>query len=120
MDAIMLDPAPMGFRKEFAGAEGSQELIARLAKKIAEMRLSTPAIFFLESMKPLSFLGSQALVFLQPIVTAFFNPKEYTQLTEMLEDRKNVEKLICEIERVDAEVESARKQAKEAKKQQKT
>jgi len=83
--------------------EGQGDLIQRLAKRIVDLRLSAPAIFFLESMKPLSFLGSQALVFLQPIVQSFFNFKEYDEITRMLEDRDNVEKLILEIERMESE-----------------
>ena len=82
--------------------ERQKELIEKLARKIVEMRLTTPAIFLLESSKPLSFIGSQALVFLQPVVQAVFPFKEYQEIAVMLEERKNVEKLIVAIERLDA------------------
>jgi len=82
--------------------ERQKELIEKLARKIVEMRLTAPAIFLLESSKPLSFLGSQALVFLQPVVQAVFPFKEYQEIAVMLEERENVEKLIVAIERLDA------------------
>jgi len=99
----MFGTGPLGFEKSLEGAGSPAELIERLAKRIVAMKLSAPAIFFLESMKPLSFLGSQALVFLQPIVQSFFNFKEYDILIRTLEERENVEKLICSIERIEAE-----------------
>jgi hypothetical protein len=58
---------------------------------------------FFESVKPLSFVGSQGMVFLQPFVQAFLNRKEYDEITLMMEERENVEKLLCEIERQEAE-----------------
>ncbi len=82
--------------------ERQKALIEKLATKIVEMRLTAPAIFLLESSKPLSFLGSQALVFLQPVVQAVFPFKEYQEIAVMLEERENVERLIVEIERQDA------------------
>jgi hypothetical protein len=82
--------------------ERQSELIQKLAAKIVEMKLAAPAIFLLESSKPLSFIGSQALVFLQPVVQAVFPFKEYQEIAVMLEDRENVEKLIVAIETLDS------------------
>ena len=79
------------------------DLIRRFARKVVEWRLTVPAIVFLESTKPLSFVASQVLVFLDPIVRAIFNITDYERFYSMLEDRKNIEKLIQEIERQDAE-----------------
>jgi len=39
-----------------------QELVERVARRIAEFRLTTPAILFLEMNKPLAFLGAQFLL----------------------------------------------------------
>lgn len=63
--------------------------------------MSVPALFYLEMAKPLAFLGSQAMVFFGPIVTAFMNSEGYYQLAELLEDRDNVEFLMQEIERLE-------------------
>ena len=53
----------------------------RLARRIVARGLATPAIFALESMKPLSFLGSQFLVFVQP----FYSAPDWI---DVLEDRR--------------------------------
>ena len=77
-----------------------QNIISTFAKEIVERGISVPAIFFLESTKYISFIGSQFLVFLGPLATCFINNKKYYNLAELLEDRTNIEFLICEIERL--------------------
>ena len=77
-----------------------QNIISTFAKEIVERGMSVPAIFFLESTKYISFIGSQFLVFLGPLAKCFINNKKYYNLEELLEDRTNIEFLICEIERL--------------------
>ena len=77
-----------------------QNIISTFAKEIVERGMSVPAIFFLESTKYISFIGSQFLVFLGPLATCFINNKKYYNLAELLEDRNNIEFLINEIERL--------------------
>jgi len=77
-----------------------QNIISTFAKEIVQRGMSVPAIFFLESTKYISFIGSQFLVFLGPLATCFINNKKYYNLAELLEDRTNIEFLICEIERL--------------------
>ena len=74
------------------------KIINNLASKIVNRGLSVPAIFFLESTKYITFLGSQFLVFLGPIATCFINNNKYYNIAEILEDRNNIELLILEIE----------------------
>lgn len=95
--------------------ERRQEIIRVLAKAIVERRLTAPAVFFLESMKPLSFVGSQAMIFLQPVIQAIFPFRSYNEFSVMMEDRKNVEELICEMERLEAEERERRRREKRAK-----
>jgi len=83
--------------------ERKKFLINKIAQKVVEFRLSPVAIVFLESSKPLSFLGSQFLVFGQPFYRALFSYNEYEEIGAMLEDRNNIEALICEIERLEEE-----------------
>ena len=80
------------------GPEDFQSLIERIAKAIVERQLTVPAIIFLESVKPLSFLGNQFLVFMNPIVSLVVASSEYYRFVRMMEDRDNVEKLIVAIE----------------------
>ena len=77
-------------------------LISGLAKKIVNHGMSTPAIFFLEMVKYVSFLGSQLMVFFGPIITVFVQGPTYYQMAEILEDRDNVEFLLTEIERMES------------------
>ena len=83
--------------------ERARELVAKIAHQIVKRKMSVPAIMFFESVKPLSFVGSQALIFFQPMVQAFLNRREYDEFAVMMEDRENVELLLQEIERQEAE-----------------
>ena len=78
-----------------------KEQIERLAKRIFNSGLSVPAILFLDMMKYVSFLGSQALVFFGPVLTVFINSDPYYKMTELMQDRNNVEFLLLEIERLE-------------------
>jgi hypothetical protein len=86
-----------------------QTAMDTFAAKIVERRMAAPAILFLESAKPLSFLGNQALVFLEPIVQSIFNFKSYDEIVEILEDRDNLEYLLRKIEELDAEQQRERR-----------
>ena len=83
--------------------DDNQKIISRLAVDIVKRGVSVPAIFFLESTKYISFIGSQFLVFLGPIATCFINNQKYYNYTSIFEDRKNVEFLISEIEKINLE-----------------
>ena len=77
-----------------------RKIISSLAKEIVDRGMSVPAIFFLESTKYLSFIGSQFLVFLGPIGTCFINNKKYYNFAEILEKKSNINFLLNEIERI--------------------
>lgn len=79
--------------------ERRDEVIGKIAQEIVDREMIAPAIMFLESVKPLSFIGSQIMVMGNPFIQALFNSKTYWEVTVLLEDRKNVEYLIQEIER---------------------
>jgi hypothetical protein len=103
-------------------ADLDEALLRAVAGRIVRMGLAVPAIFFLESSKPLSFVGSQALVFFEPFVKAFLNLKSYDRFANLMEDRANVERLIRLVEEVEedrARVERAEKAARRAEKGEK-
>ncbi len=83
--------------------ERREELLDKMAKKIVDLRLTPVAVVMLESSKPVSYIGSQLMVFLQPIVTAVFPFRTYDEVTALLEDRANVELFIRKIEAVEDE-----------------
>ncbi|MBE0433679.1 hypothetical protein IBX73_09485 [candidate division WOR-3 bacterium] len=93
--------------------ERKKILINKIAQKVIDYRLSPVAIIFLESSKPLSFLGNQFMIFMQPFYRAIFTFREYDEIAAMLEDRNNVEALICEIERLEEERNERKRAAKD-------
>ena len=79
------------------------EFIKRIAKRIHKSGLITPAVLFLEMTKPLALIGSHAMIFFGPIITAFINAEGYYRAAEIFEDSNNFEKLITEIELLENE-----------------
>ena len=71
-----------------------QKIISDLANDIVQRGLSVPAVFFLESTKYVSFIGSQFLVFLGPIATCFINNQKYYDFTTLLEKKSNIDFLL--------------------------
>jgi hypothetical protein len=92
-----------GFKHAFA-TEGMKledcdtDLIRKLADFVVRRNMSMPAIMFLESVRPLNFVGSQAMVFFKPIISRFFSREEYDKLATILEKREAIDLLIKEIE----------------------
>jgi hypothetical protein len=73
-------------------------LLEKLAQWIVRRSLTTPAIIFLETGKPLNFLGSQLLLAFSPFIQAFFKGEQYHKIALILEKDENVELLIQFIE----------------------
>jgi len=78
--------------------EDDRALLAKLSGWLVQRRLETPAILFLESVRPLSFVGAQGMHFLEPFARAVFDVKDYERLARMLERRENLERLVQAIE----------------------
>jgi len=77
-------------------------VLEKVAKKVVEWKMTVPAIIFLESVKPLNYIGAQAMVFFEPIVQAIFSIKDYDSFRVAMERRENVENLLQRIEALDA------------------
>lgn len=73
-------------------------LLEKLAQWVVNRNLTTPAILFLETGKPLNFLGSQLLIAFSPFIQAFFKGEQYQKVALILEKDENVELLIELIE----------------------
>ena len=89
-------------------------LFAAVAARVVRMGLAVPAVFFLESVKPLSFLGSQAMIFFEPFVRAFFHLGQYERFARLMEERESVERLLQKIEALDEAERERERAAKEA------
>lgn len=99
---------------EDVSEEDKERILKRVATEIVSRRLTAPAIFFLEASSPLSFVGGQAMILLEPFVHAIFDLPDYRRFALMLERRENVNRLITMIEIANQEQKTAAK--KEPKK----
>jgi hypothetical protein len=116
----------MAFRDMFSlGAKGKEEegltpqqeeILTKIARKVVDWKMSVPAILFLESVKPLNYIGSQMMAFFEPFVQAVFSWKDYDEFRRMMEDRGTVEKLLQRIEKLDAEAQANEKALKQERK----
>jgi len=77
-------------------------LLQRIADAVVQRRMAAPAIVFLESLGPMSFLGSQALHFFAPIIELAFSAQEVSQVAALLERRDTTVRLIALIEAASA------------------
>ena len=98
---------------EDVNPEERERILKRVADEIVSRRLTAPAIFFLESCSPLSFVGSQAMVALEPFIHAIFDLPDYRKFALIMERRENVEKLITMIEITNQEQKLAGKETQE-------
>jgi len=73
-------------------------LLERVADAVVKRKMAAAAVVFLESLGPMSFLGSQALHFFTPIIDLAFNAKEVSQVAHLLERRDIAARLIALIE----------------------
>jgi hypothetical protein len=73
-------------------------LLQRIADAVVQRRMAAPAVVFLESLGPMSFLGSQALHFFAPIIELAFSAHEVSQVAVLLERRDTTIRLIALIE----------------------
>lgn len=80
-------------------SEEEMALLNKVADIVIRKRLSAPAVMFLESVRPLNFLGSQAMVFFQPIVSLVVSTKEMELLAQILERRSSIPLFIELIEK---------------------
>jgi hypothetical protein len=96
-----------------------EALMDRFAAAVVERRMAAPAILFLESVKPVSFLGNQALVFFQPIVQSLFEVRSYDKIVAILEDRQNLEYILKKIEELEGEQQAKAREERNRRKEEK-
>lgn len=80
-----------------------RDLARRVARKIVDRGLGLPGVLFIESARPLNFVGSQALAYFEPIVRGLVDWDDYTRFRVMLERRGSVELILGAIESAEAE-----------------
>ncbi|MGB7062287.1 MAG: hypothetical protein WBF13_08045 [Candidatus Zixiibacteriota bacterium] len=93
-----------------------EEILTKIARKVVHWKMSVPAVLFLESVKPLNYVGSQMMVFFEPFVHALFSWRDYDEVRTMMEERGTVEKLLQRIEQLDSEAQDKEKALKKERK----
>ena len=63
-----------------------KNILSKFAHRIVDKGMTVPALFFLESTKYVSFIGSQIMVFFGPMLTSFINSEKYYNFSELLEN----------------------------------
>ena len=76
----------------------------RVAGFIRRHGLVTPAVLYLESMRPLAFVGSQFMHVMSPAVTTFLSSSDWDALAHLLQDRGGLDYMLTRIEADDAEI----------------
>lgn len=75
----------------------------RMAEAVVKRNLGVPALWFMEAMEPVSFLGGQTLLFFSPLAGFLGWNDSYKALTEILSSRKQTRQLINKIESAQAQ-----------------
>lgn len=92
--------------------ERRDEIIEWAAQQIHKRGLTTPAVFFIEMNRPLSYVGGQAAHFFSPFVNAIFDSQLATEVGHLMSDRKNIDRLIDRLEELTREQEVAERKAR--------
>ena len=97
--------------------EDEDEMIEKIAQKIHEHDLNLIAMFMIDTLKPLSFIGANmGRVFVSPLLPALGDNTRNSgvKLLQIFENKDNIDKLLNAVEKLDKE-EKQRKKAEKAK-----
>ena len=89
---------PRGIEAE----EIRDELVEFVAREIQVRGLTGPAVMFLEASRPYRTLGSQAMLFFDPVLRGLFNG-DLEEMQPVLADDSGIERLIERLEEIDEE-----------------
>ena len=84
--------------------EKALERIDTIARYIVKKRMGSAAIMTIESLRPLNFIASQLMYFLEPFAELIFDEKAYEEIAVLLEEQKYVKLLVKRIDELDAEL----------------
>ncbi len=88
-----------------APTDQQKAVIDKVCREIARRHLTTPALIFLESFRPLNYIGSQIMHFFHPFISAISSAEGYRIFSEFLESRSSVDYLYERIEFYEIEFE---------------
>lgn len=93
--------------------EKQDELLRKIANAIAIRGMSSPTIFFLESVQPLNYIGSQFMAYLEPFITFIVPRDAYNDIQQILEQRKGIDYFLTILEDEEFKKQQHEKKVKE-------
>ncbi len=79
-----------------------EETVEYVAREIQVRGLTGPAVMFLEASRPYRPLGSQAMLFFDPVLRGVFGG-DLEEMQRVLADESGIERLIERLEEIDEE-----------------
>ncbi len=83
--------------------DDEQAAIDDIAQRVVREGMGTATIVFLESIKPVSFLGGQAAIMATPLLGGFIAPLRLEKYAALFSNRDFIERLIRRIEELEAD-----------------
>lgn len=80
-----------------------ERALCEFADSVVRRGLGGPAVVMLDSLRPLNFIGSQMMHGLSPMVSIFFESRNWDAIAGIMEERGSVDRLIKIIERREQE-----------------
>lgn len=77
--------------------------VDKVADFLVRFGMTTPALFTLETMRPLSYVGSQFMHILTPAISTFLTSEAWNEMADLLEDRRGMDYVLKRIESADRE-----------------
>lgn len=78
--------------------EQAEALIQSIAQRVARYRMETPAVLFLESLKPMGNIGAHAMVACSPFIIPIFGFDKVNDLSRLMSERRHWDRLLEVIE----------------------
>lgn len=79
------------------------ELVEQVAREIQLLGLTSSAMHFLEASRPYRPLGSNAMLFFDPVLRGIFGG-ESASATEIMADDAGIEQLLARLEEIEEEI----------------
>ena len=79
------------------------ESVDKVAEFLVRFGMGTPALLTLETMRPLSYVGSQFMHMLTPAMSAFLTSSAWHSMADLLEDRRGMDYVLERIEHAQRE-----------------
>ena len=93
--------------------EDQKKLLTKIAKAITSKGMTAPTIFFLETMQPLNYIGSQFMAYLEPFLTFVIPRDAYNDIQKILEQRKGIDYFLSILEDEEFEKQEHDKQVRQ-------